>query len=102
MAQKARFRQRVPARGFERVAMTQLAGGDAREYAGGPFEHGFDAFYAEWYPQLLRLAACLEPAWAEEIAQETLARAYANFDRLHQEMPGPWLRTVARNVARDL
>lgn len=82
--------------------MTQLAGDDDSDRALAPHARGFDTFYAHWYPRLVRYAAYLEHAWAEEIAQETLARAYANYHRLNREMPGPWLRTVARNVARDL
>jgi RNA polymerase sigma-70 factor, ECF subfamily len=75
---------------------------------GGPCPHGsdddgFPAFYARWHPQLQRWALQHHgEANAEEIAQETLCRAFVHYRNLRQEVPWPWLRTVAQHVACDL
>ena len=63
----------------------------------------FERFYARWHPTVCRWAmARYGASHAEEIAQETLSRAFVNFRELRHELPWPWLLTVARNVACDL
>jgi RNA polymerase sigma-70 factor (ECF subfamily) len=64
----------------------------------------FDTFYRAYQPRLLGYArVCFRPGDAEDVVQETLARACANFDRLDPARdPWPWLVVVARNVAHDL
>jgi RNA polymerase sigma-70 factor, ECF subfamily len=84
------------------AAASPAQGVRCRSYDGTD-DSGFAAFYAKWHPQLRRWAMQHHgEANAEEIAQETLCRAFVNFGILHQEVPWPWLRTVAQNVACDL
>jgi RNA polymerase sigma-70 factor (ECF subfamily) len=68
----------------------------------GPGEFG--AFYERWHAQLLDFVRTTCGARdAEEITQETFARALVNLD-LSRDVAGQWrwLRVVARNVAADL
>jgi RNA polymerase sigma-70 factor, ECF subfamily len=82
------------------TADSPTQGVDCRSYGD---DRGFPAFYAKWHPQLRRWAMQHHgEANAEEIAQETLCRAFVNYRNLRQEVPWPWLRTVAQNVACDL
>jgi RNA polymerase sigma-70 factor (ECF subfamily) len=67
-----------------------------------PSTPDFDAFYARWYPIVVSYARRFGPSQAEEVAQETLVRAYSCFETVQRDLPWPWLRTVARNVACDL
>lgn len=56
------------------------------------------------WPQLRRAALVVvgDPVSAEDVAQEALVRFVRNLDRCDPDRPlGPWLRTIARNVARD-
>ncbi|MDQ1696611.1 MAG: hypothetical protein QOJ03_1964 [Frankiaceae bacterium] len=72
---------------------------------GGPTtdDADFERFYARWHPTVCRWAMQQYGAsLADEIAQETLSRAFLNFRRLRRDLPWPWLLTVARNVACDL
>jgi len=62
----------------------------------------FDSFFERWYPSVLNYSRRFGATYAEEIAQETLFRAFSCFSDLRRDMPLPWLRTVARNVACDL
>ena len=84
------------------AAASPAPGVQCRSYDGAD-DSGFATFYAQWQPQLRRWAMQHHGAAnAEEIAQETLCRAFVNFGNLRQEVPWPWLRTVAQNVACDL
>lgn len=65
-------------------------------------EGDFDSFFERWYPSVLSYSRRFGVTYAEEIAQETLFRAFSCFSDLRRDMPLPWLRTVARNVACDL
>jgi RNA polymerase sigma-70 factor (ECF subfamily) len=65
-------------------------------------EGDFDSFFERWYPSVLSYSRRFGATYAEEIAQETLFRAFSCFSDLRRDMPLPWLRTVARNVACDL
>lgn len=64
----------------------------------------FDDFYAEFHPRVHRYAlTCFGPAYADEIAQEVLARALAAFDEFDVERdPWPWFAVVTRNFGRTL
>jgi RNA polymerase sigma factor (sigma-70 family) len=62
----------------------------------------FEFFFERWYPSVLSYSRRFGVSYAEEIAQETLFRAFSCFSDLRRDMPLPWLRTVARNVACDL
>jgi RNA polymerase sigma-70 factor (ECF subfamily) len=65
-------------------------------------EGDFESFFERWYPSILSYSRRFGATYAEEIAQETLFRAFSCFSDLRRDMPLPWLRTVARNVACDL
>lgn len=67
-----------------------------------PAESDFESFFERWYPSVLNYSRRFGATYAEEIAQETLFRAFNCFSDLRRDMPLPWLRTVARNVACDL
>jgi len=67
-------------------------------------QHEFARFYARYQPRLLRYA---RRVWgvrdAEEIAQETFARAFESIDLTRDERSlWGWLVVVGRNVAADL
>lgn len=63
----------------------------------------FPAFYAEFAPRLQRYARrWLGAGDADDVAQETLARALARWPELdHARDLWPWLSVVARNLAFD-
>ncbi|HWL34932.1 MAG TPA: sigma-70 family RNA polymerase sigma factor [Frankiaceae bacterium] len=64
---------------------------------------GFDEFFQEYFVRVLALIRKHFPACdAEEIAQETMARCYTNYDAFdpHRD-PWPWVNTTARNAAID-
>ena len=74
--------------------------------------HDFEAAVARHVPALVSYLAGLtrQRAEAEELAQETLVRAFRAFPRFRSEPGGPdrtwgWLRTIAvnrwRSAARD-
>jgi len=65
-------------------------------------ESDFESFFERWYPSVLNYSRRFGTTYAEEIAQETLFRAFNCFSDLRRDVPLPWLRTVARNVACDL
>lgn len=67
-------------------------------------EQDFARFYARFQPRLLRYASRVWGARdAEEIAQETLVRAYEAIDLNRDERSlWGWLVVVGRNVAADL
>ncbi|MDQ1748778.1 MAG: hypothetical protein QOD07_3041 [Frankiaceae bacterium] len=67
-----------------------------------PAAADFEAFFERWYPSVLSYSRRFGAAYAEEVAQETLFRAFNCFSELRHDMPLPWLRTVARNVACDM
>ena len=62
----------------------------------------FESFFERWYPSVLSYARRFGAAYAEEVAQETLFRAFSCFSDLSLDMPLPWLRRVARNIACDM
>ena len=63
----------------------------------------FEAFFIDWHPTVRRWAyQHYGASYADEIAQETLSRAFVHFRELRHAVPWPWLVTVARNVACDL
>ena len=63
----------------------------------------FAEVFCEYAPRLRRYARrWLNAADADDVVQETLARALANWERLdHQRDVWPWLSVVARNLAFD-
>jgi RNA polymerase sigma-70 factor (ECF subfamily) len=63
----------------------------------------FDDFYAAYYPRVLGLATTLYATLdAEDLAQETMARAFTAYGRLDPTRdPWPWLVAIARNIACD-
>lgn len=65
----------------------------------------FTAFFEESSPGLLRLCylATLDAEVAADSAQEALARAWRDWDRISVagSDPGAWTRTVALNLCRD-
>jgi RNA polymerase sigma-70 factor (ECF subfamily) len=74
---------------------------ESRPDRAGPAPDGFDAFYLAEYPKLVVLVAalCGRRALAEEIAQESLLRAYRDWDRVADlDRPGAWARRVAINL----
>jgi RNA polymerase sigma factor (sigma-70 family) len=63
----------------------------------------FDDFYAAFYPRVRGLAKTMYgPADADDLAQETMARALAAYDRVDPRRdPWPWLVAIMRNIACD-
>jgi RNA polymerase sigma-70 factor (sigma-E family) len=62
----------------------------------------FDSFYAAEHRRLYALAVAMarDHHAAEDLVQETMARAYARWARLrHYEKPGAWARRVLLNEA---
>lgn len=64
----------------------------------------FDEFYAEYHSRVLRYATtCFGSEYADEIAQEVMARALVAFDDFDLDQnPWPWLAVVTRNFGRTL
>jgi RNA polymerase sigma-70 factor (ECF subfamily) len=64
----------------------------------------FDEFYSRYHDRVVRFATvAYGAADADDVAQETMLRAYAAYDRIdHARDAWPWLAVVARHVARDL
>jgi RNA polymerase sigma factor (sigma-70 family) len=64
----------------------------------------FADFYAEFHPRVHRYAlACFGPTYADEIAQEVMARSLAAFEVFDVERdPWPWFAVVTRNFGRTL
>jgi RNA polymerase sigma factor (sigma-70 family) len=63
-----------------------------------------EAFYAEYFPRLVRMLGqiCPDRETAQDIAQETLVRVWERPELLDPSRPAwPWLRTVARRIAID-
>jgi len=69
-----------------------------------PVEARFAALYPLCRAQLLRyVIRNVSARDAEEITDEALSRAFEALPRLNVDQPlGPWLRVVARRLARDL
>lgn len=67
-------------------------------------EPPIEDLYDRYYRRLVRYSRRRTPdvATAEDVAQETLARALAGMHRLDRSRPiWPWLRSIARHVASD-
>jgi RNA polymerase sigma-70 factor (ECF subfamily) len=76
----------------------------AQHLDGDPYppEGDFESFFERWYPSVVSYARRFGAAHAEEIAQETLFRAFSCFADLRRDAPMPWLRKVAHNIACDM
>lgn len=64
----------------------------------------FDVLYRRFFPRLVRLLRSRvgEREAAEDLAQETLVRAFQHIDDFDTSRPlWPWLKTIATNVAID-
>ena len=63
----------------------------------------FDDFYRQQREGLVRLCflATLDRETAADAAQEAMLRAFANWDRLRDQMALAWVRRVALNVCRS-
>src|SRR5438132_9041447 len=74
------------------------AGGPARERFAS-----FEAFYRRYQPALVSTCTTLtgSRAAAEDLAQETLLRAYQHIDGLDADRAWGWLKTVASRLAID-
>lgn len=68
-----------------------------------PEPPGFAVLYSEQIPRLRRyVRRWLAASDADDVAQETMARALVAWDRLdHEHDVWPWLSVVARNLAFD-
>ena len=67
-------------------------------------ETDFDELFREQYPRLAAVALASTGQWdiAQDLAQETMARAHANWDQLAEaDVPAAWLRTVLKNLVVD-
>lgn len=80
-----------------------IATGKGRTMAGEPtVPRSFTRFYEDEFRHVLGyLIATTGDRWvAEELTQETFARAYRDWDQVSgYERPGAWTRTVAHNLA---
>jgi RNA polymerase sigma-70 factor (ECF subfamily) len=68
------------------------------------FHHArFEALFDRFYERLRSRCYQLTGDWyvGEDLAQETLLRAYARIDTLREETEWPWLKTVASRLAID-
>jgi RNA polymerase sigma factor (sigma-70 family) len=67
-------------------------------------EEGFDAAFRELYPRAFGLALRMlgNRAVAEDLAAETMARAYVRWDRLDPDRRVGWVLRVTSNQAIDL
>jgi RNA polymerase sigma-70 factor (ECF subfamily) len=67
-------------------------------------EGGFDAAFRELYPRAFALALRMvgNRAVAEDLAAETMARAYVRWDRLDPDRRVGWVLKVTSNQAIDL
>lgn len=64
----------------------------------------FEVLFKEQYPRLVALGIALTSSGevANDLAQETLARAHANWEHVSDtESPAAWLRTVMKNLVID-
>ncbi len=62
----------------------------------------FDAVFVDEYPKMVALAAAVSGrrAFAEDLAQEAMARLHRNWGRIQGfESPGAWVRRVTINLA---
>jgi RNA polymerase sigma-70 factor, ECF subfamily len=68
--------------------------------ADGCAEARFEDWYRDHYERLRSLCARIlsDPSAAEDIAQETLLRAWLGKDRVREQDVGAWLSVVARNL----
>jgi RNA polymerase sigma-70 factor (ECF subfamily) len=66
----------------------------------GCTEARFEDWYRDHYDRLRGLCARIlsDPSAAEDIAQETLLRAWLGKDRMREQDVGAWLSVVARNL----
>jgi RNA polymerase sigma-70 factor, ECF subfamily len=65
-----------------------------------PADAAFDRWYALHFDRIRVLCARIlrDPAAAEDMAQETLLRAWVRRDQMREEDLGAWLSVVARNL----
>ncbi len=71
------------------------------EISGPAEDERFRFIYSRYYPDLHRLCARIigDTVTAEDLAQETLLRAYRHLDNLEADRLWLWLSTVARHLA---
>lgn len=65
---------------------------------------GFEAFFRAEHPRLVAVALAMvgDRDAARDLAQETLARAFRNWDTVSgYEQPGAWTRRVLTNLVTD-
>lgn len=65
-------------------------------------EEAFEAFYRDRYPKLVMTVTLIlqDRAMAQDVAQETFARAYLSWPKLWPDgNPGGWVHRVATNLA---
>lgn len=78
----------------------RLSGEDPEEGT----ELDFEAFCRDEHPRLVGTLSlyCGDPFVAEELAQETLARAYRDWNKIQgMAAPGAWAHRVAMNLAKS-
>lgn len=66
-------------------------------------EHGFEGWYADVWPRLVRFARAQaggDASEAAEVAAEAMARAYERWDAGALQDPTPWVYTVSLNLLR--
>ena len=64
----------------------------------------FEVLFREQYPRLVALGVALTGSAdvANDLAQETMARAHSNWSQVNGvDSPGAWLRTVYKNLVVD-
>ena len=67
-------------------------------------DEDFDVAFRDLYPRAFRLAVRMlgNRAVAEDLAAETMARAYARWERLDPDRRAGWVLRVTSNQAIDL
>ena len=84
------------------VELAEPLGGDPDDPSGDRFAL-FETLYRRYQPALVSTCTALmgSRAAGEDVAQETLLRAYQHLDWLDVQRAWPWLKTVASRLAID-
>jgi RNA polymerase sigma-70 factor (ECF subfamily) len=84
--------------------MTELTDGALVQSALGDDREAFGFLYRRFYPRLVRLVTRRtgDRLLAEDVAQDTLLRAFDKLDTFDSSRPlWPWLKVIATNLATD-
>lgn len=91
-----------PGEGPAGAGLNRTASSSVPEEEPSDAERAFDAFMQERYAKLVATVRLIvrDHGTAEDVVQETFARAYVNWSKLYPEgNPGGWCHRVATNLA---